>query len=193
MDTLRVSAFAKDHMELAPDKFKKILPLPVTLITTCNAEGLINAAPYSCVMPVLRPLDLIAFATDPHNDTLKNICETGQFVINVMGRPSFEKAVRCAKDLPFGVNELREVGLETGPAKNVGPPRVRDAVGWIEAQKVNELADDKYTLVVGKVLCAEINDQYVRGEELETLPILLQFPYFRALGDFIERRDAFDV
>ena len=100
-------------MELEPEKFKKILPLPVTLITTCNAEGIMNAAPYSSIMPVLRPLDLIAFASNPHNDTLKNIHESGQFVINVMGEPSFEKAIRCAKDYPFGVDELKEIGLKT--------------------------------------------------------------------------------
>jgi len=180
-------------MELEPEKFKKILPLPVTLITTCNVDGLINAAPYSCVMPVLRPLDLIAFASNPHNDTTRNIHETDQFVINVMGEPSFDKAVRCAKDLPFGVNELKEMGLETVSSKKVDPPRVRDAVGWIEAQKVNALHDDGYILVVGRVLCAEINDAYVKDGELQSLPVLLQFPYFRALGDPIERRDAFDV
>ena len=77
-------------MELEPKKFKKILPLPLTLITSSNTEGIMNAAPYSSVMPVLRPLDLIAFASNPHNDTLRNIRDTSQFVINVMGEPSFE-------------------------------------------------------------------------------------------------------
>lgn len=180
-------------MELQPEKFKKILPLPVTLITTCNAEDAINAAPYSSLMPVLRPLDLISFASNPRNDTLKNINETGQFVVNVMGEPSFEKAVKCARDYPFGVNELKEIGLETFSSKIVKPPRVREAVGWIEAKKVNELEGEKYTIIVGKVLCAEINDDYVKNGELSVLPILLNFPYFRAMGEPIARRDAFDV
>lgn len=180
-------------MELHPEKFKKILPLPLTLITTCNAENTINAAPYSSLMPVLRPLDLIAFASNPQNDTLKNIYENSQFVVNVMGKPSFEKAVRCAKDYPFGVNELKEIGLETFSSKKVDPPRVRDAVGWIEAKKVNELIGENYILIVGKVICAEINDDYVKDGELDILPILLHFPFFRAIGDPIARRDAYDV
>jgi flavin reductase (DIM6/NTAB) family NADH-FMN oxidoreductase RutF len=180
-------------MELQPEKFKKILPLPVTVISTCNGDGIANAAPYSCVMPVLRPLDLIAFASNPHHDTLKNIHETGQFVVNVMGRPSFEKAIKCAGDYPAGVNELEEVGLETFSSKRVKAPRVRDAVGWIEAEKVNQLSHDDYTLIVGKVVCAEMNDQYVKDGELNILPILLHFPYFRDMGKTILRRDAFDV
>ena len=180
-------------MELQPEKFKKILPLPVTLITTCSADGIVNAAPYSSLMPVLRPLDLIAFASNPHNDTLKNIYENGQFVVNVMGKSSFEKAVRCARDYPPGVNELKALGLETASSKKVDPPRVREAVGWIEAEKVNELPSDRYTLIVGKVVCAAINDDYVKDGELDVLPILLHFPFFRAIGDPIARRDAFDV
>lgn len=180
-------------MELQPEKFKKLLPLPVTLITTCNTEDIINAAPYSSLMPVLRPLDLISFASNPRNDTLKNIHENGQFIVNVMGEPSFEKAVKCAGDYPFGVNELKEIGLKTLPSKKVKPPRVREAVGWIEAEKVNELAGEKYTIIVGRVLCAEINDDYVKDGELSVLPILLNFPYFRAMGEPIARRDAFDV
>jgi len=182
-----------DSMELKPEKFKKMLPLPVTLISTCNNEGEVNAAPYSCVMPVLRPLDLIAFASFPEHHTLKNIHETGQYVINVMGKPSFEKAIRCAGKFDYGVNELERVGLETFPSKKVKPPRVADALGWIEAEKVNELSHEDYTLIVGKVLCAEMNDRYVKDGELDTLPILLQFPYFRHLGEPIARRDAFDV
>jgi flavin reductase (DIM6/NTAB) family NADH-FMN oxidoreductase RutF len=180
-------------MELTPEQFKKMLPLPVTLITTIDKKGVPNGAPYSSVMPVLRPLDLIAFASHPKRHTLDNIRETGQFVLNVMGRPSLEKAIRCAKPHLRGVNELEEEGLKTLPAKRVTPPRVQEAVGWIEGEQVNQLVQDTYVLIVGKVLCAEINDAYLEDGELETLPIVLNFPYFRNMGDPIARRDAFDV
>ena len=50
-------------MELKPQMFKKILPIPVTVITSVDREGRVNAAPYGCVMPILRPLDLITIAS----------------------------------------------------------------------------------------------------------------------------------
>ena len=180
-------------MELKPEKFKRLLPLPVTLITTCDLEGRVNAAPYSSIMPVLRPLDLIAFASSPPLDTLRNIRETGQFVVNIIGKPSFKKAIRCAKAYPSGVNELKELGLETTPARVIEPPRVREAVGWIEAKKVDEVSRQDYVLIVGKVVAAEMNDRYMKGKELDELPMTLLFPYFRALGDPVARRDDFDV
>jgi flavin reductase (DIM6/NTAB) family NADH-FMN oxidoreductase RutF len=180
-------------MELRPENFKDMLPLPVTLMTTCDLEGRVNAAPYSSLMPVLRPLDLIAFASNPSHDTLRNIRETGQFVVNIIGKPSYKKAIRCAKDFPIGVNELKEIGLDMIPSRVIEPPRVREAVGWIEANKDEEVSRKDYVLIVGKVVAAEMNDRYMKGKELDELPMTLLFPYFRALGDPVARRDDFDV
>ncbi len=87
-------------MELAPEMFKRFLPLPVTVITTVDGEGIPNGAPYSCVMPILRPLPLIAIASALPRDTLRNIRTTGEFVVNVMGKPAFREAMKCARDYP---------------------------------------------------------------------------------------------
>lgn len=38
------------------------MPLPVALISTINNPGIRNIAPYSCIMPILRPLDLVWLA-----------------------------------------------------------------------------------------------------------------------------------
>jgi flavin reductase (DIM6/NTAB) family NADH-FMN oxidoreductase RutF len=180
-------------MELKPEKFKRMLPLPVTLITTCDSTGKVNAAPYSSMMPVLRPLDLIAFASNPSHNTLQNIRETGQFVVNIIGKPSYERAIRCAKEYPSGVNELEEIGLDTTPSRVIVPPRVQEAVGWIEARREEELSRENYVIIVGKVVAAEMNDRYVKGDELDELPMTLLFPHFRVLGDPVARRDDFDV
>ena len=73
-------------MELAPEMFKRFFPLPVTVITTVALDGTPNAAPYSCVMPILRPLPLIALASALPRDTLRNIHNSGEFLVNVMGK-----------------------------------------------------------------------------------------------------------
>jgi flavin reductase (DIM6/NTAB) family NADH-FMN oxidoreductase RutF len=87
-------------MELKTEMFKKMLPLPVTVITTISAKGIANAAPYACVMPILRPLDLITIASALPRDTLRNVRETKEFVVNIVGRPEFKKAMQTAKSYP---------------------------------------------------------------------------------------------
>lgn len=178
-------------MELKPEQFKLFLPLPVTLITTVDAKGVFNGAPYSCVMPILRPLNLIAIASALPRDTLRNIRETKEFVVNVMGSPSFRKAMACAKPYPPGVNEMAEVGLETTPSRKISPPRILNAVGWIEAVLEQEVLGENYAVIIGRVLCAEVNDlDWIDGKLAED-PLVMLFPHFRALGKSVAKRDEF--
>lgn len=172
-------------MELKPQMFKKLLPLPVTVITTVDSEGRVNAAPYGCVMPILRPLDLIAVASALPRDTLRNIRQTRQFVVNTIGRPCFKEAIQTAKPYPPGINELEEVGLESLPSKKVVPPRMKDALGWIEAELEEEVLRENFSLIIGKVVCAEINEAFAEGERLTELPALILTPHFRLVGDRI--------
>jgi len=169
-------------MELRPEDFKLILPLPVTVITTVDGNGVVNAAPYGCVMPILRPLDLVAIASALPRHTLHNIRETGEFVINVIGEPSFEKAMLTARNYPPEVDELKEVGLDTSPSRTVAPPRIDDALGWIEATLDREVTGKNYSLVIGKVLCAEINDRFCSDGRLVEPPALMLSPYYHLLG-----------
>jgi flavin reductase (DIM6/NTAB) family NADH-FMN oxidoreductase RutF len=170
-------------MELPPDRFKRFLPLPVTLVTTIDAEKIANAAPYSCVMPILRPLELIALASALPRDTLRNIRQTRDFVINVMGRPGFRQAMQCARNYPPEVDELAEVGLKTLPSRKVSPPRVEEALGWIEAVLEQEVTGDNYSLIIGRVLCAEINDRFWREDKLTEPPLVLLSPQLFFLGE----------
>jgi flavin reductase (DIM6/NTAB) family NADH-FMN oxidoreductase RutF len=170
-------------MELPPDRFKRFLPLPVTLVTTIDAEKIANAAPYSCVMPILRPLELIALASALPRDTLRNIRQTREFVINVMGRPGFRQAMQCARNYPPEVDELAEVGLKTLPSRKVSPPRVEEALGWIEAVLDQEVTGENYSLIIGRVLCAEINDRFWREDKLTEPPLVLLSPQLFFLGE----------
>lgn len=179
-------------MELAPEMFKRFFPLPVTVLTTVDNKGTPNAAPYSCVMPILRPLPLIAVASALPRDTLRNIRKNRQFVVNVIGRPSFREAMRTARPYPPGVNELEKVGLDTAPAKRVAPPRIAAAIGWIEAVLERDLADERYALLVGSILCAEINDRYLTDGKLTEHPLTLLMPHFRTLGNVVFNRDALE-
>ncbi len=52
------------------------MPLPVALISTISNAGIRNIAPYSCIMPILRPLDLVCLASAFRRDTLVNMSKT---------------------------------------------------------------------------------------------------------------------
>jgi flavin reductase (DIM6/NTAB) family NADH-FMN oxidoreductase RutF len=94
-------------MIVKPFKREAFMPLPVSFISTLSIDGVRNIAPYSCLMPVLRPLDLVCLASALKRDTLNNIRATGEFVINLPGLDLADKVIPTARHCsPEGVDPL---------------------------------------------------------------------------------------
>ncbi len=127
---------------------------PVVIITTNNAKGQTNAAPYAMCMEVCHTPPLIAFGVGETKDTYHNVKRHGEFVVNVPGKEILKNLMITAKRYPPDVNELVEAGLHELPGKKVAVSRVRECklhfectVEWIKE------AGDHY-IVLGKVISA---------------------------------------
>jgi flavin reductase (DIM6/NTAB) family NADH-FMN oxidoreductase RutF len=118
-----------------------VMPRPIALVTTLNADGSVNAAPYSafnymCEDPPLCALGIERYGDESHRegeikDTLRNILERGEFVVNMVDGPMLERMVLCATDFPAHVSEPQQVGFELAPSQAVKPPRIAIApVAW---------------------------------------------------------------
>jgi flavin reductase (DIM6/NTAB) family NADH-FMN oxidoreductase RutF len=110
----------------------------LSVITTVDAQGRVNAATFATGVRVVHEPVHIAFTTSLHKDTYKNIKETGQFTVNL---PSFDRDIlekACVLGLPFerGVNELEKAGLTSTPATRVKPPRVVECHRHFECEVV---------------------------------------------------------
>ena len=53
------------------------------------------------------------------------------------------------------------------------------------------MTTEKYSLIIGKVLCSEINDRYLDGERLVELPMIMLIPDFRLIGEKVGNREEF--
>ncbi len=145
-------------MILEPNQRSQIMPLPVVLISTLSRDGVLNAAPWSCVTPVLRPLDEVLIASWLKRDTLENIRQTGEFVINVP-RAGMEEAVMiCARNYPPEIDEFKEAGLIARQSAAVKPPGIEGCLAWAECRVMEEIAREKYVLIVGQVVHLEADD-----------------------------------
>jgi flavin reductase (DIM6/NTAB) family NADH-FMN oxidoreductase RutF len=149
---------------LKPFMREGLMPLPVTFISTISRDGVRNIAPWSCVMPILRPLDLICAASAKKRDTLVNIRETGQFVLNLASAGMQDKVIPTAKYSPPDVDEFVEAGLEEKPSQVVRPPGIAGCYAWMECELVREFEEDQYALIVGKVLRLEVADDVLKPD-----------------------------
>ena len=146
-------------MILKPFLREGVMPLPVTFLSTVSTDGIRNIAPWSCIMPILRPLDLICAASAPRRDTLNNVRDTREFVVNLPGVDLVDKVIPTAKNVPPDVDEFELAGIDEKPSQLITAPGMAGCYAWMEC-RVHELFEEKkYILIVGQVLRLEISDE----------------------------------
>lgn len=152
-------------MELDPKRFYRFLaPRPTVIVTTVDKEKNINAAPFSFVMPVSMDPPLIAIALGHKKDTLRNIKETREFVVNVPPEEILNKLWICSKSYPRGANELKEAGLTEVPSEKVLAPLIGECIAWFECLVEHEKELGDHVLIIGRVINAIVKDEIV-GED----------------------------
>jgi flavin reductase (DIM6/NTAB) family NADH-FMN oxidoreductase RutF len=145
-------------MELKPFKRSTLMSLPVAFISTISKDGIRNIAPYGCVMPVLRPLDLVCVASAKRRDTMDNIRETGEFVVNLPGVGLADKVMPTARYLPPEADEFEYADLEEKPSKTIKAPGIKGCYAWMECTVDKLFEEPQYILIMGKILRLEVDD-----------------------------------
>ncbi len=137
------------------------MPLPVAFISTCSKDGVNNIAPYSCIMPVLRPLDLICLASAQKRDTLVNIKDTEEFVVNLAGKSFVDKVIPTARFSRPEEDEFKLAGLSLKPSETIKAPGIEGAYAWMECRLAGLHTGEGYTLIMGHVKRLEVDDAFL--------------------------------
>lgn len=143
---------------------ESFIPLPVAFVSSLSAAGVRNIAPYSCLMPVLRPLDLICLASALKRDTLDNIRATGEFVVNLVGADFTEKVIPTARCSESEQDEFELAGLEAKPSETIAAPGIVGSYAWLECELAKELREPGFTLILGRVKRLEVADDVLTSE-----------------------------
>jgi flavin reductase (DIM6/NTAB) family NADH-FMN oxidoreductase RutF len=119
-----------------------IIPRPVGFLSTRSADGSSsNLAPFSYTQVFNHdpPIFGVGFSGgfDNAKDTLRNLMDTGECVINMIGEHFVEAANACAVDLPYGRSEWAVSGLTPADCEVVKASRVKESVFSIEGKLLN--------------------------------------------------------
>jgi len=139
-----------------------VVPRPIAWVSTRAADGTANLAPFSYFTALSSAPPLVGFAVvdregDP-KDTLRNVRETGEWVINVVDEPRLPAMAVTAGEWPRGTSEFTEAGLTPAPAERVRAPRVAESPLQLECRLHREVRLGNCTFVVGEVLVARVDD-----------------------------------
>jgi flavin reductase (DIM6/NTAB) family NADH-FMN oxidoreductase RutF len=144
-----------------------ILPRPIAFVSTLNANGSVNVAPFSFFNGVSSKPMAVMFSIGfkPNGikkDTLVNIERSKEFVVNTVGEWMAEPMNFCSVDLPYGESELECAGLTPISSDIVSPPRVKEAPVHFECRllsltQVGQAEAGASTVVIGEVVKCHIH------------------------------------
>lgn len=192
-----------DFSELGPYQRYKlmaslIVPRPIALITTVNAAGVVNAAPFSMFNmlgedPPIVMVSINRLHDGRLKDTAANILANGEFVVHLADEAIADKMHACAEPHPPEVSELKVVGFTETPSLKVKPPRIVEAPVAFECVQHELLETPSRYVFIGRILSLHVRDGLV---DTERWRVRLQefFPVGRFGASFYVRtRDRFSI
>lgn len=174
-----------DTKEISSGDFYKlligsVLPRPIAWVSSMSKDGIYNLAPFSfftvasanppvlCFAPALKESEIDGKVVAVPKDTLRNVRDTEEFVVNIVSRKLAEKMVQTSGEYEEDVNEFEVAGLTAAPSSMVRPPRVGESLINMECKlhQILEFGDHPGagTLVLGLILCMHLDDSaFKRG------------------------------
>ncbi len=138
-----------------------IAPRPVAWVSTLSIDGRRNLAPFSFFNLFSYDPPIIAFGPGwrrgTAKDTLRNVKDTGEFVISLVSEDLVEAANESSRIVPPEIDEWEMLGVAGTPSDSVAPERVAASPAAFEC-RVLDVVDlgtwdgvEANNLVIGRV------------------------------------------
>jgi flavin reductase (DIM6/NTAB) family NADH-FMN oxidoreductase RutF len=113
---------------LKHDPFNAIVaPRPIGWISSRDAKGNLNLAPYSFFNAFCYTPPIVGFSSTSWKDSVQNIQETKEFVWNLATMDLAQQMNLTAAHVARDVSEFKIAGLTATPSKLVNVPRVAES------------------------------------------------------------------
>jgi flavin reductase (DIM6/NTAB) family NADH-FMN oxidoreductase RutF len=144
-----------------------VVPRPIALVSTQDAKGRPNIAPFSFFMLAGFAPPSVAFSPVTNLDgsqktTLSNIALTGEFVVNLVGRGQSEAMNQAGVDYPPETDKWDVAGLSPVPCRLVRPARAAECPVALECRLFRIVehghGPSSARYVIGEVLALHLAD-----------------------------------
>ena len=172
-----------------------IVPRPIAFVSTISKQGTHNIAPFSYFNGVCSKPPTIMFAParrgwdGNEKDTLANIRDSNQFVVNIVSESFAEQMVMCSTDFDSNVDEFEISGLHAKSSDKVRPPRLLESKISFECElnQIVEIGKENAGsgfVVIGTIVLFHIDDDVYKDghillDKLEPLGRLAGNKYTR--------------
>ena len=170
-------AIANTHGLPLDPFYALVTPRPIAWISTLSKSGKANLAPYSFFNAFSHNPSYVAFGSTGFKDTLRNVEETREFVVN-LATYDLRESVNLSSS-KTEEDEFELAGLAKAASVKVKPPRVAASPIALECRHFQTvpLPDDRGQvsnyLVIGRVVGVHIDDRYIVDGRVNTAALKL--------------------
>ena len=135
-------------------------------MSSTSAAGVDNLAPHSFFTVSSQDPPVLQFTSVGRKDTLCNVEETGEFVVNITTEALMETVNLTGTNYPRTMDEFELLGIAKAPSQRVRPPRVEQSPASFECFVAGYHAfgtDDRAcTVVFGRVVHISVLEEVTR-------------------------------
>ncbi len=167
----------KEEIKIKPFWYSDIWIFPklITIITSLDKEGRVNAAPYSHIMQydVMQKNPRMIMGCRQESHTFENICETGEFVVNCPSTTHLDDMMETARFWPEGVNELEYTGFTPIPSRKVKPPSLEECPQIAECTVDQIIRLDKSSgIIIANIVAMVMDKGLAEMDRAERIPAM---------------------
>jgi flavin reductase (DIM6/NTAB) family NADH-FMN oxidoreductase RutF len=175
-----------------------VAPRPIAWVSTLDLDGRANLAPFSyfqavCSRPPTLMLSISSRPDGRPKDTLRNVLDTRELVINHVSEPLLEAMNRTSGEYDSDVDEWTlawgDGEPRSAPSTHVRPPRVAGAIAAMEARLQHAIplgeaphGGPSSTLLLARVLCFHVAAPLVSRDERGRVRLPLDPAQLSAVG-----------
>jgi flavin reductase (DIM6/NTAB) family NADH-FMN oxidoreductase RutF len=171
------------HKDLYGLILNSVAPRPIAWVSTVSASGQANLAPFSFFNCVCTAPPLLAFATglrapkrsgstagEP-KDTLRNVRETKEFVVNIVTYELAEAMNQTSGEYDASINEFELAKIASEPSQIVKVARVAASPVSFEC-KLYQILDfssspESGSLVIGQIVSIYVDESHMKDGRLD--------------------------
>ncbi|MDO6775554.1 MULTISPECIES: flavin reductase family protein [unclassified Shewanella] len=154
-----------------------VTPRPIAWVSTISVDGVANLAPFSfftvaSANPPVLCFNPMGMDDGQEKDTLTNIRQQGEFVINTVSYPDLAVMNETCHHIPADIDEFEYANIEKAPASIVKPSLVKQALISFECQlnQIIDLGNEPLSghLILGNVVAIHVKDDIIEDFRIDS-------------------------
>lgn len=177
-----------------------VVPRPIAWVSTLDAAGRVNLAPYSFFNALGSDPPILAFGPGDRpdgtpKDTALNIGPGADFTVNLVSVALAHTMNATATDFPHELGEPGVLGIPMSPGRLVRTPRVSASPAALECREVQTLTIGRTRIILGEVLGVFVREDAVLSADRHHLDTgaLDLIGRMGGRGGYATTRDAFSI